>query len=174
MVWERDGGQCTYADALGRRCSERRFLTLEHKHPHALRGPSTAQNLCLLCSNHNAHTARQVFGAAHVDNKRFERAHRRERVHTAEPPRSVEPPPAAENAPSAERTQSDRREVRAQRGARPEDCREQSEAKVFSALCNLGFAKRQVREVMTELRQRQVAPEPEPLLRAGLALLVPR
>ena len=196
IVWERDAGQCT-VDALGRRCSERRFLTLEHKHPHALGGPSTAENLCLLCSSHNAHTARQVFGRAHIDNKRLERACRAERVHTAEPPQSVEPPQAAEGAPiqsdrravRAERgarpearravrversgRQETRRAVRAERGARPEAHREQTEAKVFSALCNLGFGKRQVRHVMAELRQRQVAPEPEALLRAGLALLVP-
>jgi hypothetical protein len=28
QVWERDAGQCTFVDADGRRCSERRFLTL--------------------------------------------------------------------------------------------------------------------------------------------------
>jgi hypothetical protein len=137
VVWERDGGQCTYVDALGRRCSERRFLTVEHKHPHALGGPPTVENLCLLCSSHNAHTARQVFGAAHIDKKRMERAQC------------------------------------AISGAGPEDRREQNETKVFSALCHMGFRKAQVRQVMAELRQRQIAPEPEPLLRAGLALLVP-
>jgi 5-methylcytosine-specific restriction endonuclease McrA len=123
QVWERDGGQCTFVDASGRRCSERRFLTLEHKHPHALGGAPTVENLCLFCSSHNAHTARQVFGAAHIDKKRAER--------------------------------------------------EQTETKVSSALCNLGFGKRQVRQVMAELRLQEITPEPEPLLRAGLALLVP-
>jgi Holliday junction resolvasome RuvABC DNA-binding subunit len=77
----------------------------------------------LFCSSHNAHTARQVFGAAHIDKKRAER--------------------------------------------------EQTETKVSSALCNLGFGKRQVRQVMAELRLQEITPEPEPLLRAGLALLVP-
>ena len=149
MVWERDGGQCTYVDALGRRCSERRFVTFEHKFPHAFGGPATVENLCLLCASHNAHTARQMFGAAHINRKR------RERVHTAEAPQSVEPPPAAEDAPSEG------------------EQREQAIAKVSSALCNMGFRKHQVRQVMAELRQRHVTPEPEPLLRAGLALLVP-
>ena len=147
QVWERDDGQCTYVDAMGRRCSERRFLTLEHKHPHALGGASTVENLCLLCSSHNQHTVRQVFGAAHIEKKRIE---------CAENACSVDPLLADEGSPKAARDQ-----------------REQTEAKVFSALCNLGFRKQRVRQAMAELRQRQVAPEPEPLLRAGLALLVP-
>jgi hypothetical protein len=49
-VWERDASQCTFVDAEGRRCSERRFLTLEHRHPFALGGPPTVENICLLCS----------------------------------------------------------------------------------------------------------------------------
>jgi len=50
QIWERDGGQCTYVDEQGRRCSARRFLTIEHRHPHALGGPPTVDNTCLLCS----------------------------------------------------------------------------------------------------------------------------
>ncbi|HEY6558197.1 MAG TPA: hypothetical protein VI072_13020 [Polyangiaceae bacterium] len=73
-IWKRDGKKCTFVDAEGRRCSARRFLTLEHKVPHALGGPSTVANLCLLCSSHNAHSARQVFGEAHIAGKRLERA----------------------------------------------------------------------------------------------------
>ena len=62
LVWERDGGQCTFVDAEGRRCSSRRFVTLEHRHPFSLGGSPSAENLCLLCRAHNLHTARQVFG----------------------------------------------------------------------------------------------------------------
>ena len=62
VVWQRDGGQCTFIDAQGRRCSSRRFLALEHRRPFALGGPPTADNLCLLCQAHNLYTARQVFG----------------------------------------------------------------------------------------------------------------
>jgi hypothetical protein len=76
QVWERDGGQCTFEDAEGRRCTERRFITVEHRHPFALGGPPTLENLCLYCSAHNAYTARQVFGAAFIEHKRAERAKR--------------------------------------------------------------------------------------------------
>jgi 5-methylcytosine-specific restriction endonuclease McrA len=65
-VWERDHGQCTYVDAEGRRCSERRFVTLEHRHPFALGGPPTLDNVCLLCARHNAESARAVFGEQHI------------------------------------------------------------------------------------------------------------
>jgi len=73
-VRERDGGQCTFHDAAGRRCSERRFLTIEHRDPFARGGPPTVENLCLFCSSHNAYTARQVFGAAFIAKKRAARS----------------------------------------------------------------------------------------------------
>ena len=68
-VWERDSSQCTFVDDVGRRCAERRFLTLEHRTPFALGGPPTIQNLCLLCAAHNLENARQVFGKPHIETK---------------------------------------------------------------------------------------------------------
>ena len=44
-VWERDGFRCAFVDAKGRRCSERRFLTLEHRIPFAFGGLPTPKNL---------------------------------------------------------------------------------------------------------------------------------
>src|SRR5688500_14443885 len=52
LVWERDARRCTFVDAEGRRCSERRLLTFEHRHPFALGGLPTADNLALLCKPH--------------------------------------------------------------------------------------------------------------------------
>lgn len=71
-VWERDGSQCTFVDAGGRRCAERRFLTLEHREPFARGGPASVDNLCLLCASHNAFRAREEFGPAHIEAKRSE------------------------------------------------------------------------------------------------------
>ncbi|GMV27810.1 MAG: hypothetical protein AMXMBFR58_38410 [Phycisphaerae bacterium] len=68
-VRERDGNQCTFTDAEGRRCSATRFLTIEHIDPFAKGGPTTVDNCCLLCWPHNAHRARQVFGEEHIQNK---------------------------------------------------------------------------------------------------------
>jgi len=73
-VRQRDGNQCTFTNAQGRRCQERRFLTIEHRIPFALGGLPTVENLCLLCEAHNAHTARQVFGEAFIAEKRAQRA----------------------------------------------------------------------------------------------------
>jgi hypothetical protein len=78
QVRERDGGQCTFHDAEGRRCTERRFLTIEHRQPFALRGPPTLENLCLLCGAHQGYTARKVFGETFIEEKRAERRKRNE------------------------------------------------------------------------------------------------
>jgi 5-methylcytosine-specific restriction endonuclease McrA len=61
----RDDGQCTYTDGEGRRCASRTFLQLHHEHAHALGGPSTFENLRLLCSSHNRLLAERDFGLAH-------------------------------------------------------------------------------------------------------------
>ncbi|HEY6557174.1 MAG TPA: HNH endonuclease [Polyangiaceae bacterium] len=145
-VWRRDGSQCTFVDAEGRRCSARRFLTIEHVQPYACGGPSTVENLCLLCSTHNAHTARQVFGEAHIEKKRRERKPRDVLAKQAE----VRPTDAAQS-----------------------DSRELIETKVCSALCKMGFRKHEVVQAVRKLRARQIEPKPESLLRAALALLVP-
>jgi hypothetical protein len=80
LVWERDGGQCAFVDGQGRRCSARRFLTLEHREPHALGGPPTVDNVCLYCAGHNAEAARNVFGEDHVDAKIAKQKQRRTRT----------------------------------------------------------------------------------------------
>lgn len=77
-VRERDGDQCTFTNGEGRRCSERRFLTFEHCDPFALGGAPSVENLRILCSAHNAHTAREVFGEAFIAEKRAQRKASRE------------------------------------------------------------------------------------------------
>ncbi len=90
-VWKRDGNQCTFVDREGRRCSERRFLTLEHQHPYALGGPATAENVVLLCAAHNAHSAGRVFGDAHIQRKRRERTRQgAAKPATADPKKRIE------------------------------------------------------------------------------------
>src|SRR5262249_41749107 len=70
-VWQRDGFQCTVVDAQGRRCAERRFLELEHEEPFAWGGSASTDNLCVLCSAHNALRAREQFGEEHIEAKRL-------------------------------------------------------------------------------------------------------
>jgi hypothetical protein len=61
-VRERDGNQCAFVDAQGRRCEERRFLTVEHCEPFARGGETSVDNCCLHCAAHNLLRARQVYG----------------------------------------------------------------------------------------------------------------
>ena len=63
IVWERDGGQCTFVDAkIGQRCVCRHALELEHIRPFAKGGDSSAENLKLLCPAHNQYAAVQAYG----------------------------------------------------------------------------------------------------------------
>ena len=140
-VWERDGAKCTFVDAEGRRCSERRFLTLEHEYPYAFGGPPTVDNLCLLCSSHNARAARRVFGDEHIDRKCQEHRNRRSRERSSK-----------------------------QRAAHSSDT---VEAKVVSALCNMGFGRQEVGRALAKLSGTDIDAAPESVLRAALTVLVP-
>jgi 5-methylcytosine-specific restriction endonuclease McrA len=72
-VWERDGGQCTFVSAAGRRCRERRFLEWDHIEPVACGGKATTQNIRLRCRAHNQYEAEHAFGADFVSRKREKR-----------------------------------------------------------------------------------------------------
>ena len=65
----RDGGQCSFVSATGRRCATRAFLELDHVEPHARFGASDARNLRLRCKAHNLLHARECFGSLHIAAK---------------------------------------------------------------------------------------------------------
>ena len=69
-VFERDGGQCAYVDARGRRCCERGGLQYHHRIPFGRGGDSTAANLELRCSGHNILAAEQEYGTALIEKRR--------------------------------------------------------------------------------------------------------
>jgi hypothetical protein len=87
-VYARDGGQCTFIDARGRRCGSRHQLELDHIVPVARGGKSTVENLRLLCRGHNHLAAMSVYGLAfmghRIDEARAGRA-------AAEPSRALLP-----------------------------------------------------------------------------------
>ena len=76
-VKERDGGQCTYVSASGRRCPERARLEFEHVEPVARGGESTVENVRLLCRTHNQLAAEREFGIEFMERKRTEANRRR-------------------------------------------------------------------------------------------------
>jgi hypothetical protein len=147
-VWERDDAQCTFVDQGGRRCEERRFLTLEHRLPFALGGPPTIENLCLLCSAHNAHTARRVFGEALIARR-----------------------VAAREARTA--SIGDVAHGHASEEVRRSPTHLDAFTKVRSALTHMGFPERTVASTVLRLRRDHAGLEVEPLLRAALNLLTP-
>jgi len=56
---------CLSEDEAQRR--ERAGLEIHHEHAFALGGPSTLENLRLMCRSHNAFLAERDFGRAHVE-----------------------------------------------------------------------------------------------------------
>src|SRR6188472_4545144 len=146
-VWERDGFRCAFVDAEGRRCSERRFLTLEHRIPFAFGGLPTPENLCLHCAPHNAYTAREAFGQALLERKRAQRKRARAK--------------AKDEATTGTR------------GARAVDVNERA----LSALVRLGFGRAQVVHVLSALEGESVesgGQDVAGLVRAALVQLTPQ
>jgi hypothetical protein len=66
-VWERDGDHCTWPLDGGGCCGSTHRLELDHIIPWAEWGPSTVENLRVVCGRHNALAARQVFGERVVE-----------------------------------------------------------------------------------------------------------
>jgi hypothetical protein len=66
-VLKRDEGKCTFINPITRkRCDSKYFLQFEHKIPFAKGGAPTAENITLLCRNHNLFQAEKVFGKTKI------------------------------------------------------------------------------------------------------------
>jgi hypothetical protein len=66
-VLKRDKGICTFINpSTGKRCNSKYFLQFEHKIPFARDGAHTAENITLLCRNHNLFQVEKVFGKTKV------------------------------------------------------------------------------------------------------------
>jgi 5-methylcytosine-specific restriction endonuclease McrA len=66
-VWERDGGRCQWPASSGGICGSTFQLELDHIVPVARGGPSSIDNLRVVCRAHNQLAARQVFGATWME-----------------------------------------------------------------------------------------------------------
>jgi hypothetical protein len=69
-VWQRDGGQCTFVSAAGRRCPARTRLEFDHVEEVARGGRATVAGIRLRCRAHNQYGAECTFGAGFMDRKR--------------------------------------------------------------------------------------------------------
>src|SRR5262249_452740 len=68
-VYKSCGGQCSYIAKDGTRCSERKYLQIDHVLPYSLGGKTEPENLRLLCSSHNRLLAEVTFGKAKIQNE---------------------------------------------------------------------------------------------------------
>jgi hypothetical protein len=68
FVWKRDGGQCTFRSADGRRCTERHRLEFHHDDPYAFGGDRSPDNICLMCKPHNLYMAERDYGRDLIDH----------------------------------------------------------------------------------------------------------
>jgi hypothetical protein len=66
-VWTRAGGRCEWRLDSGEVCGCTTRLELDHVVPRARGGPSTIENLRVLCRPHNLLAARRAFGDAVMD-----------------------------------------------------------------------------------------------------------
>jgi hypothetical protein len=69
-VWQRDGGQCTFQDRKGRRCSARERLEFHHVVPFGRGGDHSESNVRILCSVHNAYQSELDYGPALIAARR--------------------------------------------------------------------------------------------------------
>jgi len=70
----RDGIQCSFVAADGRRCEETGFLELDHRLPVARGGAATAENVRVLCRAHNQFEAERILSHEAVVAGRATRA----------------------------------------------------------------------------------------------------
>jgi len=70
FVWERDGAQCTFESADGRRCPQRRGLEFHHDEPYGFGGDKSTKNVWLLCRVHNRYMAEKDYGKEKMDQYR--------------------------------------------------------------------------------------------------------
>ena len=70
MVWQRNGGQCTFVSEKGKRCEARDRLEFDHIDPVARGGQTSGDRMQLRCRAHNQYTAECTFGPGFMHAKR--------------------------------------------------------------------------------------------------------
>lgn len=168
-VFARDGEQCTFVDARGRRCQCKTRLELDHIIPRAQGGSDEASNLRVACRAHNRHYAEAIFGEEHVAEKIRCRQRQSRRVETEE--RVIEQTSLVDemgslvNAETADAAPSSNRVELSTPGETVELARK--------GLVNMGFAKVDVHRALDRVCSTHVGEvlRVESLLREAIAAL---
>jgi hypothetical protein len=69
-VRARDGDRCTFVDENGRRCTERRWLELDHKKAYGRGGDHSIDNVRQICRAHNQYLAEREYGKEVIERFR--------------------------------------------------------------------------------------------------------
>jgi len=106
-VWERDGGQCTFASETGRRCAARKLLEFDHVEEVARGGRASVTGIRLRCRAHNQYGAECSFGTEFMNHKRQEARRATADANAAKAQVAAEARAAAAAAAAAERAKLD-------------------------------------------------------------------
>jgi len=69
QVWQRDGLSCTETNATtGKKCGSTFQLVLDHRHPWAMGGEHSTENLRVVCAKHNFHKAIKDYGEKKISS----------------------------------------------------------------------------------------------------------
>jgi hypothetical protein len=164
-VFERDGEQCSFVSAHGRRCEARAFIELDHVQARARGGSGESHNVRVLCRQHNKLWAEQTFGRTHIERQ----IHMRQRKCGAE----AQLPSGAAPLPLAS-VQSV--EALGQRRGRDDERRDDERRDdLLRGLTGLGFRPQETRAALEKLRSGK-GPVPwhaplEQVLRAATQML---
>jgi hypothetical protein len=71
-VYARDGEQCSFVSADGRRCSEKGWLELDHIRPYGKGGSTVTGSVRVLCRMHNQFEAERAYGRERMERARGE------------------------------------------------------------------------------------------------------
>ncbi len=164
MVWQRDGGRCTFASDKGHRCGARSRLEFDHTQPFARGGQATPSGLRLRCRAHNQLAAERAYGAEFIRQKRDEARRRSEAARDAKQERQAAAAQAPESAQAPEREEAPSREREAARQASVDE--------VMPWLRQLGFRADEARRAATLGDELLDAPL-ERRLRAAISRLAP-
>jgi hypothetical protein len=69
-VRDRDGNQCVFVNAHGRRCTERDGLEFHHNDPYGRGGDHSPENIQLMCRTHNGYLAERDYGKEVIERYR--------------------------------------------------------------------------------------------------------
>ncbi len=151
IVWERDGGRCTFVSEKGHRCEATRLIEFDHVEPFARGGAATPSGLRLRCRAHNQYDAEQKYGAEFMRFK-LEEAKRR----------------AAERRAKAEEREAEKaRKAQEREAARVRKAREDEVIPALNALGCFGERARHAASVTVDMVGATLEERIKAALRAG-------